>query len=144
MREALYFIRLKKILEAITKKLTFVLYTTNLIIMKIKFLLAVMLLAAVNVFAQTPTFSSISGPILPNDIVTINGTNLIGVTKVVLKWNDPSNTNTLTITPYSVTSTAISFMVPDTSFFWYAHYNFYNSIDFKLFLEYYFFSMAKY
>ena len=98
--------------------------------MKIKFLLAVMLLAAVNVFAQTPTFTSVSQyAISPNDQVTITGTNLTGVTKVVLKWNNPSNTNTLTITPVSVSATSIFFIVPDTSFFWYAHYNGDYSID---------------
>lgn len=98
--------------------------------MKIKFLLAVMLFAAINVFGQTPTFTSISqNTLTPGDQVTITGTNLTGVTKVVLKWNNPSNTNTLTITPVSVSATSIFFIVPDTSFFWYAHYNGDYSID---------------
>ena len=86
--------------------------------MKIKILLAVMLFVAVNVFAQTPTFTSVSpSSATVNTVMTINGTNLSGITSVTLNSQFSGygsiNVNLLTVSP-----TQITFKIPDVAYFW--------------------------
>ena len=86
--------------------------------MKIKFLLAVMLLAAVNVFAQTPTFTSVSpSSATVNTVMTINGTNLSGITSVTLN-SQFSGYGSINVNLLSVSPTQITFKIPDVAYFW--------------------------
>jgi hypothetical protein len=86
--------------------------------MKIKFLLAVMLFAAINVFGQTPTFISISPISAPtNTIMTITGTNLSNISSVTLASQDPT-LGSINVSLLSASANQITFKIPDLAYFW--------------------------
>lgn len=81
-----------------------------------------MLLAAVNVFAQTPTFTSVSpSSAAVNTIMTINGTNLSNVTSIELGTSNNGTSgggSSIVIYPLTIAANKITFLLPDDPFFW--------------------------
>ena len=81
-----------------------------------------MLLAAVNVFAQTPTFTSVSpSSAAVNTLMTINGTNLANVTSIELRTINGSPGgfgSSIVIYPLTIASNKVTFLLPDVDFFW--------------------------
>lgn len=77
-----------------------------------------MLLATVKVFAQTPTFTSVSPISAPtNTIMTITGTNLSNISSVTLASQDPT-LGSINVSLLSASANQITFKIPDVAYFW--------------------------
>ena len=77
-----------------------------------------MLFVAINVFGQTPTFTSVSpSQATTNTVMTITGTNMSSITSVTLNSQYPGY-GSINVNLLSSSSTQITFRIPDVAYFW--------------------------